>query len=142
MTRNSPELVWVTVTGSNECDVFSGRVLNHPQQLETVSQGTEIKFVAAGGEHLLMVTEKYLAEREKWNIHGCNKCGCNELFDAPSDLMRVIFPDIAADASIGMFTSFCGICGGVQVIQDKSKQSTKDGGLSKADPRKWWQFWR
>lgn len=142
LSRNSPELVWVTVIGADESDVFTGRVLNQPQQLKTVSQGTFIKFVAPAGDHLVMVTEKYLLERDRWNIHGCNKCGFNELFDAPSDLMRVIFPDLPADASMEMFTSFCGICGGVQVIQDKNPDSIENDAKPKTTPRKWWQFWR
>lgn len=142
LSKNSPELVWVTVTGTDGCDLFTGRVLNQPQQLKSVSQGTVIGFVAPAGDHLVMVTEKYLAERDRWNIHGCNKCGFDELFDAPSDLMRVIFPDLPADASMEMFTSFCGICGGVQVIQDKNAQSIDDESTPETKPRKWWQFWR
>lgn len=142
LSKNSPELVWVTVTGSAGSDLFTGRVLNQPKQLNSVSQGTVIKFVASAGEHLVMVTEKYLAERERWNIHGCDKCGFNQLFDAPSDLMRVIFPDLSADASMEMFTSFCGICGGVQVIQDNSAPPIEDDAPPVAKPRTWWPFWR
>ncbi len=142
LSLNSPELVWVTVTAADGRDVFSGRVLNQPQHLKSVSQGTIIKFVAPAGDQLLMVTGNYLAERDKWNIHGCNKCGLDELFDAPSDLMRVIFPDLPADASMEMFTSFCGICGGVQIVQDKNAQSVEDDLTPESNPRKWWQFWR
>jgi hypothetical protein len=142
LSKKSPELVWVTVTAADGRDVFTGRVLNQPQQLKSVSQGTFIKFIAPAGDHLVMVNEKYLAERDRWNIHGCNKCGFNELFDAPSDLMRAIFPDLPADASMEMFTSFCGICGGVQVIQDKDAQPIEDEGMPETKPRKWWQFWR
>lgn len=132
----------MTVTAADGHDVFTGRVLNQPQQLNTVSQGTVIKFVAPAGDQLVMVTDKYLAERDKYIIHGCNKCGLNELFDAPSDLMRVIFPDLPADASMEMFTSFCGLCGGVQGVQDKNAESIEDETTPETKPRKWWQFWR
>ena len=142
LSRNLPELVWVTVTSYDGVELFSGRVLNQPQQLKSVSQGSVIKFIAPAGNHLVMVTEKYLAEREKWTIHGCSKCGLNELFDAPSDLIRVIFPDLSADDSVKVFTSFCGICGGMQVIQDRHAQMNKVELLPGRQSRKWWQFWR
>lgn len=140
LTDRSPEIVWVTISGCDG-DLFSGRILSQPQQLQTVREGTEIKFVAPSGDHLLMVTDKYLLERPNWNIQPCNQCGLNELFDAPSDLMRVIFPNIAAGAAMGMFTSFCGICGGIQVVQSASTSASIQ---SMAEPaqKKWWQFWK
>jgi predicted nucleic-acid-binding Zn-ribbon protein len=140
LTDRSPELVWVTVTGGSD-NVFVGRVLNQPQQLNSVQQGVSIKFVATTGEHLLKVTDKYLAERPHWIIQPCSQCGLNELFDAPSDLIRVIFPNIPADSSMGMFTTFCGVCGGVQVVQDVNVATTD---LQAAEPKfkKWWQFWK
>ncbi len=39
LSKNSPELVWVTVIGADESDVFTGRVLNQPQQLENCFSG-------------------------------------------------------------------------------------------------------
>ncbi len=142
LSSASPELVWVTVMAAEGPDLFSGKVLNQPRQLKSVAQGTVIKFVAPEGEHLVMVTEKYLAERGRWNIHGCSKCGFDALFDAPSDLMRVIFPHLPADASMEMFTSFCGLCGGVQGVEDKNAVSIEDEATPGPKPRKWWQFWR
>lgn len=139
LTDSSPEAVWVTVTGCDADDVFTGHVLNQPQQLESVVQGTEIKFIAPSGDHLLMVTDRYLAERPMWIIQPCNQCGLDELFDAPSDLMRVIVPDIPEGATMAMFTSFCGVCGGVQVVQDAKGEFPK----SEEQPtKKWWQFWK
>jgi len=41
----------------------------------------------------------------------------SELFDAPTDLIRVIFPNISAESEMQMFTSFCGLCGGVQGLE-------------------------
>lgn len=142
LSGNSPELVWVTVTGASGGDLFTGRILNQPQQLKSVSQATEIKFVALDGEYPVMVTEKYLSERNKWEIHGCNNCGFNELLDAPSDLMRVIFPNLPPDATMERFTSFCGICGGVQVVQNKNTRPIQDEAKPNTRTRKWWEFWR
>jgi hypothetical protein len=141
LTDHAPELLWVTVTGC-EGDVFSGRVLNQPEQVTTVAQGDEIRFVVPdSGEHALLVTKKYLQERPDWIIQPCQKCGLSELFDAPSDLMRVVFPD--APAIMEAFTAFCGACGGVQVVQYIDADIEDDLGVDPtSDPKKWWQFWR
>lgn len=115
-------------------------MLNQPHQLKSITQGSEIKFTAPAGDHLLMVTDKYLLERADWIIQPCDKCGLDELFDAPSDLMRVIFPGIPAGAKTQMFTSFCGLCGGVQVVQDADAEFEDQSAQSQ--PKKWWQFWK
>jgi hypothetical protein len=58
ITRNPPEAVWVRVAGM-EGEVFRGRVLNQPHNLQSVRQGSEIKFVVAdGAEFPVMVTDK------------------------------------------------------------------------------------
>jgi len=146
LTDLSPEAVWATVTGCQGNDVFTARVLNQPQQLKRVAQGTEIKFIAPPGEHLLMVTDKYLRERPNWTIQPCDKCGLDELFDAPSDLMRVIFPNMPEGAIMGAFTSFCGVCGGIQIVQDKDAEFTDEESgeqsVGQQENRKWWQFWK
>lgn len=143
ITDRAPELVWVTVTG---CDgtAFSGRLINQPEQLTTVAEGDEIRFVVPdSGEHALMVTEKYLQERPDWIIQPCPKCGLSELFDAPSDLMRVVFPDTPPDAIMEVFTASCGACGGVQVVQYKDAEVEDEHGVEPTGkPEKWWQFWR
>ena len=117
ISDRAPEAVWVTVLGCDG-DVFTGRVLNQPTQLRTIQQHQQIRFiVAAGSEHPVLATEKYLQERPFWRIHPCQRCGFCELFDAPSDLMRVIFPNIPEGAVMDSFTSFCPLCRGVQVIE-------------------------
>jgi hypothetical protein len=136
-TDRVPEAVWVTVTDCTDDGVFTGRVLNRPQQLKTVAQNDQIKFVATAGERLLMVTDKYLAERPSWIVHPCARCGLNELFDAPSELIRVIFSDLPAGASVDAFTSFCGACGGVQIVRDKNVEIEGE-----PPAKKWWQFWK
>src|SRR5688572_12202994 len=93
LSRVAPEVVWVRIT-DGEGDLFSGNVLNEPAELKSISAGSSIRFkVPASCEFPLMVTEEYLAERPDWIIQPCNRCGLTELFDAPSDLIRVAFPD-------------------------------------------------
>jgi hypothetical protein len=125
LTTTRPEVVWVRANGGAG-DVFTGRLLNQPHQLTTVKEGDEIRFVANGGEHPLMVTDKYLAERANWDVTPCNKCGLGELFDAPSDLVRVVFPDApaGADAVMQAFTAFCGACGGILLVKAKGADGT------------------
>ncbi len=81
-----------------------------------------------------MVTEKYLAERGRWTLHACNKCGFDELFDAPSDLIRVAFPNLPPNAEPEMFTAFCPLCGGVQGLELRAAPS-------QAPQRPWWKLW-
>jgi hypothetical protein len=138
--------VWVTVTHADN-DIFTGRVINQPTQLRTVRQGENIRFVLpAVGPHPILTTEKYLAERSAWLIHSCEKCGLSELFDAPSDLISVIFPQLPPGATLESFTSFCPLCGGTQVVE--SRTTEVDSKLpTHASPRPssgkvWWQFWK
>jgi hypothetical protein len=143
VTKATPEMVWVTVTGLEEEGVFTGVVINQPNQLKTVGEGMKIKFVAPGGKILLMVTDKYLQERKDWKIVPCNKCGCKDLFDAPSDLIKVLFPNIPQGSSMQKFTTFCGVCGGVLVVVASAvaaKEMLEQE--AQAAKKKWWQFWK
>ncbi len=141
MSDHAPEAVWVAVIGCSDDDVFTGRVLNKPLHLTTVDEGSEITFVVPSGKHLLMVTDKYLRERENWVIEPCRQCGLDELFDAPSDLIRMIFPDLQEGETVEAFTSFCGICGGIQVVADKSGELGHRS-RTETEKKKFWQFWR
>ena len=133
-TSNSgPELVWVRITGCQD-EIFSGVVLNKPDQLQNISQGSEILFVVPeGGQYPLQVTPKYLQERPSWRLlMPCKKCGLTELFDPPSDLLATSFPNISADSlSQGFtFTTRCGSCGGGLVVRLKRTKwpwSQKEG---------------
>jgi hypothetical protein len=148
ITDRQPEAVWVTVTGCDG-DVFAGRVLNQPSQLCTIQQGQRIRFIMpVGSEHPVLVTEKYLRERPAWTIHPCQKCGLAELFDAPSDLMRAVFPNVPEEAVMEAFTSFCPLCGGVQAVEfrDVGDQSSQPQFQPQPRPelrqKSWWQFWK
>ncbi|MCJ8332187.1 MAG: hypothetical protein HRT89_17360 [Lentisphaeria bacterium] len=139
LTENSPESVWVTVTNL-ENNILTGKVLNIPHQLDSVGEGSEIKFVLTADKFLLL-TNKYLDEKINWNIQPCDTCGNTELFDAPSDLIQKLFPDLPDGAAPEMFSSFCGLCGGVQIITD-SDTDISDLATTEKSIKKWWQFWK
>jgi hypothetical protein len=121
ITQHHAELVWVRVSAVH-ADIFQGQILNTPHQLESVRQNDIITFIVPKtSQYSIMVTQKYLSERPKWTCHPCDKCGFDELFDAPSDLIAVIFPDMPKNAKMEWFTSFCPLCGGVQVLELKKK---------------------
>jgi hypothetical protein len=142
LTHHCPELVWVRVTacaGSR----FEGTVLNQPQQLNSIQEGSSITFlVPEGGRHPLMVTARYLEERPDWIVHPCRQCGLTELFDAPSDLMRVVFPNVPEGGFTEMFTAICGSCRGMQLVQHKDAFDEEGHPKSKEGERKWWQLWK
>ncbi len=135
LSTKAPELVWVTVL-SEEDSIFRGRVLNTPHNLTSVTQNSEITFIVPNGSpHPVMVTPKYLSERSSWLIHPCDKCGMSEIFDAPSDFMKAVFPNTPEDAVLEGFTSKCPICGGFLALEHLPISS-------KAKTKQWWQFWR
>jgi hypothetical protein len=146
LTDRSPEIAWASVTGVDEQDVFHAILLNQPHQLKTVHAGAQLRFIMPDGlDYGLMVTNKYLAERRAWTIAPCNKCGLPDLFDAPSDLIRVIFPSAPPDAEIQAFSSFCGKCGGVQMLT-RAGINLSPNALSSAPTehahKRWWQLWK
>ena len=118
LSDRPPELVWARVDEGDGGDLFWGRVLNAPHGLASVAEGDRVRFVVPeSGDHPLMVRPEYLAERGDWVIEPCSGCGVSELLDAPSDLVAATFPDLPPGQSPEMFTAFCGLCGGVQVIE-------------------------
>lgn len=119
LTKARPELIWVHVTGKH-AGAYEGILLNQPHQLETLKLNDRILFLPANtGNKPFRVTEKYLNERKGWHLKPCDKCGMPEQFDAPSELQAKIFPDILVDANLEKFTTFCPVCGGVQVVSSK-----------------------
>ena len=73
-----------------------------------------IKFLQVPEQpHPILVTDKYLLERRHSYVVGCQKCGFGELFDPPSDLAAVTFPD----QGVSTFTARCPICGGGQLVR-------------------------
>jgi hypothetical protein len=97
--------------------VYIARLLNTPRALESVRQGDTVRFLAGAGlEHPLLVTPQYLEERGEWWIGPCNKCGMGECLDPPSVMVRLRFPKQPPDAVAQSFTSFCALCGGLQML--------------------------
>lgn len=142
IAKHPPELMWVRVVGKPG-EAYESILLNTPHQLETAKQGDRILFLAPpNAKFPIRVTGKYLAERAAWTIVPCDKCGFAELFDAPSDLIRRIFPNVPADAVLEKFTSFCPLCGGVQVISSKGAKTDQRQSVTRTTKRKWWQFWK
>ncbi len=140
LSRLAPEVVWVRITGG-EGDILAGTVLNQPSELATVSVGNAIRCkVPTSGEHPVMVTEKYLSERSDWIVHPCNRCGLTELFDAPSDLVRVVFPPGPVQLEAEMFTALCGWCAGSQLVQRVGTEAIE--GPEVHPPKRWWELWR
>ena len=117
ITEKCPELAWVTITGLEDRWVL-GRIITEPKNLNSVFKGAQIKLVAFSTEYPpVLVTDKYIAESAKWEITPCDSCGFTDLFDAPSDLIKASYPNIPEDTIVEIFTSFCGVCGGIQVSQ-------------------------
>jgi hypothetical protein len=137
-----PELLWVRV-GDAELPVFVSTLLNDPARLVTVRRGQTVRFIVPErGPHPLMVTREYLADRPFWRIHACDKCQLTELFDPPSLLARKSVPHLPEGAQTVNFTTACGFCGGVQVVERRVSISGDMGSQVKVETRSWWQFWR
>ena len=135
LTARRPEVVLVEVTACQR-GVFTGTVLHQPIQLHTVRLGQQIRFVVpAAARYPVLVTEKYLQERALWRIQPCKKCGFSELFDAPSDLIRVLFPNSPAGAGKTSFKSSCPLCGGPQMVLLKAELREPQGALGKRRTR-------
>lgn len=130
--RRGPELCWVRlqridraptrrVTADIEPSrhVYLAELLNQPHTLQSVKRGDRIKVISVHGlPYPLHVTDEYLAECEHWRITPCDKCGCSESFDPPSEMAKVRFPNAAPDLEIQQFTSFCPNpnCSGIQLL--------------------------
>jgi hypothetical protein len=131
-----PELCWVRVVGHEDGPerpvvegesgparspgrrVYVAALLNRPHQLASLRQGDRVRFLAdGGGEHPVMVTGDYLAERADWQFQPCSSCGLCEGLDPPSVMAATRFPDMEGDPI--MFTAQCPLCGGMQQLRRK-----------------------
>ncbi len=120
LTDIAPECVWVRIAGCTD-GIYNGSIINTPYQLKSVMQGSKILFVEPSSDNTfpLMVTEKYLSEKPDWIIAPCQKCGSQEILDAPSELIEILFQSSPTDEAIETFTTFCVFDGGVQSVLRK-----------------------
>ena len=129
-TKTKPELMWVKITEHREFTCVDGSaiiaykatLLNQPQNLSTIAIGHEILFVAHEDfRYAIRVTDDYLADRVKYTITPCSKCGLPELFDPVVKLYAKSFPGLAdrTNSVIANFTSYCPLCGGVIVVSNR-----------------------
>jgi hypothetical protein len=136
-----PEVVWVTVT-SMDGDLFTGKVVSKPAGIRSVGENSTISFLAVDGSPVpVLVTDKYLKERQDWDIKPCDKCGLTEMFDAPSDLFKLLFPEKFSDLTTSIFTPGCPLCKGIQEVKSKNYRE-KMGPNSGKSPKKAWEFWK
>jgi hypothetical protein len=130
-TRVGPELCWVRLLkveraptrrlASTDVEpsrhVYLGDLLSTPHSLKTVKRGDRVKVISVHGlAHPLHVTDDYLREREEWTIAPCDRCGATEVFDPPSVMVKLRFPDAPPGSIIERFTTFCSLCGGMQEL--------------------------
>lgn len=119
-SKTQLENIWVRTIGVYE-DYYLGRIMNKPTQLVTLKENEIIIFkIKNGTQTPTMVTDNYLIERENWKITPCDKCGFTELFDSPSELFKIMFERNESDDEIVSFSTFCNLCGGVQIIESIS----------------------
>lgn len=140
-TQRNPEACWVKITGTAgtlrspvttgggppgpptpdrvrwlERTIYTGQLLNQPHQLASVAQGATVRFVHAPGiPHPLLVTQAYEAERGRWAVTPCDRCGADQMLDPPSVMARTRFPDAPPGAEPVAFTAFCP-CGGTMML--------------------------
>lgn len=121
-----------------ERPVYRGVLLNQPHQLRTIRQQDPLLFVhCPGAPAPLRVTEAYLAERSRWGVMPCGKCGADQAFDPMTVMAETRFPSNPTDAT-AMFTAFCG-CGGMMTwCRIDGEPAPGDGA---APLRPWWRLW-
>jgi hypothetical protein len=120
-----PEVCWVRVDHADDGAsrpvsgqsagrrLYRGALLSTPRGLASIAAGAPVRFVAdPGGRHPLLVTDAYLAERPRWQLTPCGRCGLHEAFDPPSAVAAARFPDLAEDARPPVFTAPCPACTG------------------------------
>ena len=64
------------------------------------------------------------------------------LFDNPSTIMRIAFPNMPANSTMNAFSTFCPLCGDPIVLRHKDTPEEDDESPSFAKPKKWYEFWK
>jgi len=169
-TQRPPEACWVTLTGVHgalrvpvagpdakpplqasqvrweERTVYTGKLLNVPKNLQTVRQGDTILVVYSPGLPCpLHVTPNYLAERPRWSVTPCNKCGADQTLDPMTIMAKTRFPDAPAGMTPVAFSAFCG-CGGTMMlamVEGAPMPAQNAPGIDEnaVSKKPWWKFW-
>jgi len=121
-TKVQPELMYVRTTGRSG-EYFKGTIINEPALLRTLKKGSVIIYkIDTGTKYPIRVFETFIREKKDWEITPCEKCGFTELFDPPSEIIMIKFPDLKPGESIEAMALLCDLCGGLQTITNKNFQ--------------------
>ena len=118
-TQSKPELLYVRTTGQAN-NYYKGVLVDELQLLKSVQKGTEIIYkIQTGREVPVRLLPSYINELKDWEVSPCDKCGFTELFDAPTEVMKLSFPNLRAGEVMEAFTTTCNLCGGKQAVRSK-----------------------
>lgn len=137
-TTVKPELVWIRVTGMND-NIVTAELLNQPVNLKSFHANESYTFQLNGSGKLIYVSPEYLEEIKDWKISPCEKCANDVLFDTPSTICRIAFPDMPGDAVMQVFTTFCPMCGNAMAV---SQRTFEDNANRNPVNKKWYEFWK
>lgn len=91
--------------------VYRGTLLDQPRRLTAIERGESLLLLTVAGTPLpVQVGARYLAERARWAVAPCDRCGADHALDPPTTLARTRF-GAAAEAIPVEFTTLCA-CGG------------------------------
>lgn len=122
-SQHAPELMWVRVLARLEWThndgrigyVYRGVLLNKPHWLPNVKEGETLLFRAHKEyPHAVYHTHQSAMEQDYCEITPCSRCKLPFLFDPPTALVKLTFPNIQDNLEAGstsVFTSFCPMCG-------------------------------
>lgn len=106
----TPEKVWIRISDMKD-SILTGTLLNAPHQLPSLSQGKVYSFQLSGAGIPILVSESYLREIADWRFTiACKKCGNDVLFDNPSTIIRIAFPNMPEGSLMEAFSTFCPLC--------------------------------
>ena len=137
-STNEPEVVWIRITDMNG-QLITAELLNQPTYLHSFKAGTTYSFLLSASGKIIFVTPQYLKEISDWTFHACEKCANDVLFDTPSKIQQIAFPNLPEGAVLQTFTTFCPLCGSAVALE--SKDVDDDGG-DERPAKKWYEFWK
>ena len=138
----SPEKVWIRISDMSN-SILTATLLNSPHQLPSLTEGNTYLFQISSAGIPVLVSDSYLKEIVDWRFAiPCKKCGNDVLFDNPSTIMRIAFPNMPANSTMDAFSTFCPLCSDPIVLRHKDTPEEEDESPSFAKPKKWYEFWK